>query len=201
MLKRSYKLYSIRRAINESWRRCSWIFLTGQPGLNTTKCAFEHHFRGVKYSLHCFCQIIPQPRCIKVIQNNLAKNKYRDPLDVYTDLGLVFLNALYYNEEGSQIANDATTLKVCLAAFQSSLLSRMSTSVCPRGRVETAIIPPNATLLSAPFFSSEDPCCIHWLQTNTQTHSAKVPEQARPHPATTGRCTHSRSIDPSRARS
>ncbi|EPS92764.1 hypothetical protein FOMPIDRAFT_65046 [Fomitopsis schrenkii] len=47
-----------------------------------------------------YYEIIPQPRCFKGIQNNLAKNKYRDPLDVYTDLDLVFLNALYYNEEG-----------------------------------------------------------------------------------------------------
>lgn len=33
-------------------------------------------------------------------------------MEVYQDLRLVFLNALYYNEEGSQIAKDAATLKV-----------------------------------------------------------------------------------------
>ncbi|KAH9920304.1 uncharacterized protein B0H18DRAFT_1024740 [Fomitopsis serialis] len=61
-----------------------------------------------------YYEIIPQPRCIKGIQNNLAKNKYRDPLDVFTDLDLVFMNALYYNEDGSQIAKDAKTLKAML---------------------------------------------------------------------------------------
>jgi chromatin structure-remodeling complex subunit RSC1/2 len=33
-------------------------------------------------------------------------------MDAYTDLSLVFWNALYYNEETSQIASDAETLKV-----------------------------------------------------------------------------------------
>ena len=32
---------------------------------------------------------------------------------MFDDLNLVFLNALHYNEDGSQIAKDATTLKVC----------------------------------------------------------------------------------------
>ncbi|KAJ7715224.1 hypothetical protein B0H14DRAFT_3633665 [Mycena olivaceomarginata] len=39
------------------------------------------------------------------------ENKYKDALDVYTDLSLVFLNALFYNEPDSQIAADAQTLK------------------------------------------------------------------------------------------
>ncbi|CDO70952.1 hypothetical protein BN946_scf184829.g61 [Trametes cinnabarina] len=39
------------------------------------------------------------------------ENKYKDPLQAYEDLNLVFLNALYYNEPGSQISKDATTLK------------------------------------------------------------------------------------------
>ncbi len=39
-------------------------------------------------------------------------------MDVYTDINLVFKNALYYNEVGSQIAKDATTLQVrCLAPY------------------------------------------------------------------------------------
>lgn len=33
-------------------------------------------------------------------------------MDVYTDLSLVFWNAIFYNEPGSQISNDAETLKV-----------------------------------------------------------------------------------------
>ncbi|KAJ7474229.1 hypothetical protein FB451DRAFT_1398217 [Mycena latifolia] len=41
----------------------------------------------------------------------LEKNRYKDPLDAYTDLSLVFLNALFYNEPDSQIALDAQTLK------------------------------------------------------------------------------------------
>ena len=38
--------------------------------------------------------------------------RYKDARDIYTDISLVFWNALYYNEPGSQIASDAGTLKV-----------------------------------------------------------------------------------------
>lgn len=61
-----------------------------------------------------YYQVIPEPRCIHGIQADLKGNKYKDPLDVFTDLQLVFLNALYYNEDGSQIAKDAAALKVIL---------------------------------------------------------------------------------------
>ncbi|KAK7019739.1 hypothetical protein VNI00_017979 [Paramarasmius palmivorus] len=56
-------------------------------------------------------EAIPEPRCIKHIKASVEKGRYKDSLDVYTDLALVFWNALYYNEETSQIAKDATTLK------------------------------------------------------------------------------------------
>jgi chromatin structure-remodeling complex subunit RSC1/2 len=42
----------------------------------------------------------------------VEKGRYKDATDVYTDLSLVFWNALFYNEPGSQIALDAETLKV-----------------------------------------------------------------------------------------
>ena len=107
-------------------------------------------------------QVIPQPRCLKGIQNNLSKNKYRDPLDVFTDLDLVFLNALYYNEEGSQIANDAATLKVCITTMcYSPELSRIPIIGYARSRMETAIISSNTAFLSACFLGAEDTCCVH----------------------------------------
>ena len=43
---------------------------------------------------------------------NLAKSKYNDALQAYEDLNLIFLNAVFYNEDVSQIAKDARTLKV-----------------------------------------------------------------------------------------
>ncbi|PBK64110.1 hypothetical protein ARMSODRAFT_962240 [Armillaria solidipes] len=58
-----------------------------------------------------YYEIIPDPRCINNIRTTLEKNRYRAALDAYTDLSLVFWNALYYNEAGSQIALDAETLK------------------------------------------------------------------------------------------
>ncbi|KAJ7139219.1 hypothetical protein C8R44DRAFT_867384 [Mycena epipterygia] len=58
-----------------------------------------------------YYEVIPEPRCLNNIQTMLEKNRYKDPLDAYTDLSLVFLNALFYNEPDSQIAIDAQTLK------------------------------------------------------------------------------------------
>ncbi|KAI6137126.1 hypothetical protein F5141DRAFT_995662 [Pisolithus sp. B1] len=58
-----------------------------------------------------YYEIIPEPRCINGVRANVEKNRYKDPLNAYTDLSLVFWNALFYNEPGSQIATDAETLK------------------------------------------------------------------------------------------
>jgi chromatin structure-remodeling complex subunit RSC1/2 len=57
-------------------------------------------------------QVIPEPRCLNGVSQNLQEGSYKDPLEVYDDLSLVFLNALYYNEPTSQIHKDAGTLKV-----------------------------------------------------------------------------------------
>lgn len=40
-------------------------------------------------------------------------------MDAYTDLALVFWNAIYYNEVDSQIATDAKQLKVsCVSQYE-----------------------------------------------------------------------------------
>ncbi|OJA10610.1 hypothetical protein AZE42_09931 [Rhizopogon vesiculosus] len=61
-----------------------------------------------------YYEVIPEPRCINSIKANVEKNRYKDPLNAYTDLSLVFWNALFYNEPDSQIATDAQTLKTIL---------------------------------------------------------------------------------------
>ena len=61
-----------------------------------------------------FVQLIPEPRCLNNIRSSVDKNRYKDALDAYTDISLVFWNALFYNEAESQIATDAQTLKVCV---------------------------------------------------------------------------------------
>lgn len=57
-------------------------------------------------------KIIPEPRCLNHIQAGVAKGRYKETTDVFTDISLVFWNALFYNEVGSQIALDAESLKV-----------------------------------------------------------------------------------------
>ena len=59
-----------------------------------------------------YYQYVPAPRSIEDTQRSLDASKYHNAIDVYTDLSLVFWNALFYNESGSQIAEDAKTLKV-----------------------------------------------------------------------------------------
>ncbi|KII86314.1 hypothetical protein PLICRDRAFT_56043 [Plicaturopsis crispa FD-325 SS-3] len=63
-----------------------------------------------------YFEIIPEPRCLNDIKSNVENDRYKDPLDAYTDLSLVFWNALFYNEEGSGISLDAETLKSVLEA-------------------------------------------------------------------------------------
>uniref|UniRef100_A0A8H7Y6I3 Uncharacterized protein n=1 Tax=Psilocybe cubensis TaxID=181762 RepID=A0A8H7Y6I3_PSICU len=63
-----------------------------------------------------YYEVIPEPRCLKNIQSGVAKGRYKEATDVYTDLSLVFWNALFYNESDSQIALDAQTLKDILEA-------------------------------------------------------------------------------------
>ncbi|KAF9466917.1 RSC complex protein [Collybia nuda] len=61
-----------------------------------------------------YYEIIPEPRCLNNIRSGVEKGRYKDATDVYTDISLVFWNALFYNEPTSQIALDATTLKTML---------------------------------------------------------------------------------------
>ena len=92
---------------------CSWNSWTRSIGLSTTRFLQSATPSNAALIQPSLPQVIPQPRCINGIKANLAQNKYKNPLDVYEDLNLVFLNALHYNEDASQIAKDATTLKVC----------------------------------------------------------------------------------------
>jgi hypothetical protein len=62
-------------------------------------------------------------------------------MNAYTDLSLVFWNALFYNEPGSQIALDADTLKV----------SHQSLRGPPRMTKSPSTFP-SLLLLPAPFF-------------------------------------------------
>ncbi|KAM5534374.1 hypothetical protein V8D89_011967 [Ganoderma adspersum] len=99
-----------------------------------------------------YYQVIPQPRCINGIKANLAQNKYKNPLDVFDDLNLVFLNALHYNEDASQIAKDASTLKGILQSEwsqRSVLPAPPPTSApatqkgnAPKDHKERAAVPP-----------------------------------------------------------
>ena len=81
---------------------------------------------------------------MKNIQAGVEKGRYREASDVYTDLSLVFWNALFYNEPDSQIAMDAGSLKVssisvslgyCLSLSQNLLETEWTKrSVLPRLR-------------------------------------------------------------------
>ncbi|KAH0590018.1 Chromatin structure-remodeling complex subunit rsc1 [Termitomyces sp. J132] len=61
-----------------------------------------------------YYEIIPEPRCLNGIKSGVEKGRYKEATDVYTDLSLVFWNALFYNEPTSQIGSDAKTLKALL---------------------------------------------------------------------------------------
>ncbi|KAL7285867.1 hypothetical protein ACG7TL_000978 [Trametes sanguinea] len=121
-----------------------------------------------------YYEVITQPRCINGVKANLAQNKYRDPLNAYEDLNLVFLNALYYNEPGSQISKDATTLKGIL---ESEWKQR---SVLPA--------PPS----SAPSSSAQK---THAKKEQSE-RAAASPAPSKPQPATQAQKTSSKASAP-----
>ena len=72
---------------------------------------------------------------------SLQAGSYKEPLEVYEDLSLVFLNALYYNEPTSQIYKDAETLKVCWEAFRLSLTFLILVPSRPCSRMSGNFVP------------------------------------------------------------
>ncbi|CAK9780095.1 hypothetical protein CC85DRAFT_257159 [Cutaneotrichosporon oleaginosum] len=54
-----------------------------------------------------YYQAIPDPICLNMINSRLSEIYYMHPEDFFKQLHLVFLNAMHYNEEGSQVWNDA----------------------------------------------------------------------------------------------
>ncbi|KAF9261985.1 hypothetical protein L218DRAFT_869069 [Marasmius fiardii PR-910] len=102
-----------------------------------------------------YFEIIPEPRCIINIKSFLEKGRYKDPLDVYTDLALVFWNALFYNEEGSQITRDAEALKKILETEWQKhgiLPTPRSTSPPPQSaqKVHKTAVPPPPSPVKQP---------------------------------------------------
>lgn len=54
------------------------------------------------------------------VEESLENGRYKEPLDAYMDLSLIFWNGLFYNEPDSQIAIDASILKVSSVQVQPS---------------------------------------------------------------------------------
>jgi len=133
-----------------SWPACFWTWWIAQIGPSTTRRVLAKTTR--RWLIFC-SQIIPEPRCINLIQQGVEKGRYKDATDVYTDLSLVFWNALFYNEAGSQIADDATTLKVC---FFWRFCSFSMSSVEPiRDRVEKTNSASDSPFISTAVFCTE----------------------------------------------
>ena len=52
--------------------------------------------------------------CFALLQKKLKRKEYHKPIDFANDVELVFSNALEFNQEHTQIWEDATTLRACL---------------------------------------------------------------------------------------
>lgn len=70
--------------------------------------------------------MIPDPKCFNGIRKDLASNAFKDTQHAYDDIKLIFLNALHYNQEDSQIAKDANTLMVRQFAQLMTVLFQLS---------------------------------------------------------------------------
>ncbi|KAH7103153.1 hypothetical protein BKA62DRAFT_742637 [Auriculariales sp. MPI-PUGE-AT-0066] len=61
-----------------------------------------------------YYRAVRRPRCIQGVRDNLEKGYYSSAQAAYDDLVLIFDNALFFNQEHSQIAQDARVLKMFL---------------------------------------------------------------------------------------
>ncbi|KAG8903528.1 hypothetical protein FRB99_003159 [Tulasnella sp. 403] len=86
-----------------------------------------------------YYRIIPHPRCLDGIKENVENSLYKTPSNAYDDFVLVFANALHFNEDDSVIAKDARTLK---ALLETTWASEPSLDLNP----PRPTTPPNAKL-------------------------------------------------------
>lgn len=68
-----------------------------------------------------YYQVISEPVCLSQIENNIRDNKYSGEEDLMLDFEVMFDNARYYNEEASQVFQDACTLEKVLRKKRKSL--------------------------------------------------------------------------------
>lgn len=68
-----------------------------------------------------YYQVISEPVCLSQIENNIRDNKYSGEDELMLDFEVMFDNARYYNEEDSQVYQDACTLEKVLRKKKKSL--------------------------------------------------------------------------------
>ncbi|KAJ7360053.1 hypothetical protein OS493_019144 [Desmophyllum pertusum] len=68
-----------------------------------------------------YYQVISEPVCLSQIENNIRDNKYSGEDELMLDFEVMFDNARYYNEEDSQVYQDACTLEKVLRKKRKSL--------------------------------------------------------------------------------
>ncbi|KAG8766946.1 hypothetical protein FRC12_006556 [Ceratobasidium sp. 428] len=59
-----------------------------------------------------YYKFIPEPRALSNIKDKLEKGKYKTADDLHSDIGLVFANAMHFNEAASGIHQDAKKLDI-----------------------------------------------------------------------------------------
>jgi len=105
------------------------------------------------------------------LKNIPGVERYREASDVYTDLSLVFWNALFYNEPDSEIGS----LKNLLVTewTKRSVLPRLRTSSPPSStqKVHSAAAESNNTALPPPPATPADP------DIDITTHDSNGPEE------------------------
>ncbi|QRW05872.1 bromodomain associated protein [Ceratobasidium sp. AG-Ba] len=83
-----------------------------------------------------YYKVIPEPRALNNIKDKLEKGKYKTAGNLYSDIELVFANAIHFNEENSVISNDARILQGILkrewnAAVEAGTLPKIEEEIDP----------------------------------------------------------------------
>ncbi|OCH86654.1 Bromodomain-containing protein [Obba rivulosa] len=131
-----------------------------------------------------YYKIIKKPQCLEVIFKKLKRKEYHTAADFANDVELVFSNALEFNQEHTEIWNDAVTLKDYFRQLMSDLPEPHTVPAytsTPTGRIKFKVPAPSGHLTASPSIKlaapTPTPAATH-VASSSQILTLRPPAQA-----------------------
>ncbi|KAL3851885.1 hypothetical protein ACJMK2_015582 [Sinanodonta woodiana] len=104
-----------------------------------------------------YYQVITEPIDLTMIESKIKNDKYLNEQQMISDFELMFNNARHYNEEGSQVYNDANTLeKILKAKWKGICQTAEARRALARGKLKAKAGSPLSTRLQELYDSIRD---------------------------------------------